>query len=205
MAFDGEMWISEPSWPADQRFARIVVASLQTRRWEASEAVLTRRQPWWLRISEDGEAIEEAGPLFEGGAVPPGMEVRTPVVAPALGGGLALATYCGPESPDWDLRLTPLSFDDSGRPRPAAALGPILAGRCRVVCPPAFSSDGGWVAAVQSDAHGRGAILRLDLARRPPASRPTPASAGRDEALAESCGGPEDDGRPADDPGGARR
>jgi hypothetical protein len=174
----GEVRISEPFWPTEPRFERIVVASLQIKRFVGSRPVLSDRQPWWFRLSEDGGSIEEAGPLFEPGAVPPGMVVRTPVVAPTPGGGLALATYSGAESLDWDLRLTPLSFDDSGRPRPAAALGPTLAGRCRAVCPPAFSSDGGWVAAVQSDTRGRGTLLRLDLASRSPAPRPIPATPG---------------------------
>jgi hypothetical protein len=167
----GEVQLSEPFWPADPRFARMIVVILQTVPRPGTHGFFSPRRPWWLRLNDDGNAIEEAGPLVDLSSMPDALEVHAPMVGPAPGGNLVLAAFSGPGDGSWDLRITPLTLDASGRPRPTPGLGATLAGHCQAMFPPAFSNDGRWVSAVQSGDQGRGTILRLDLA-----ARPTPAA-----------------------------
>ncbi len=175
------MQVWSPCWPDDPRFARIILAAISLPPPASSRMGMTPARIWWLRLDDAGDAIIDAGPVFDPGAIPAGRAVAAPSVATTADGELLLAYYLNVENGSWDLYLARLTFDEAGRPRAAPEPPRRLAGDCRPFVPAAFSSDGRWVSAVQLDRDGRGMVLRLDLAADetpdpPPAAALRPAA-----------------------------
>lgn len=168
----GAVRTTDPCWPTDPRFARIILVGLRLPWPESGRARYSTSRIWWLRLNPRGDEIVEAGPILD---VSSDTEARSPSVGPTADGGLALAYFTSRNSASWDLRVSPLTFDESGRPRPLNELGPRLAGRCLATTPPTFSTDGRWLTVVRTDGPGSLAVLRLDLATL--LSPTTPASA----------------------------
>ncbi len=169
--------VSDPCWPSDPRFGRTILAGVRTLEDAGAVARWSRSRLWWLRLSEDGDAIEATGPLIDADSLADDLEHHSPSVGRTADGGLVVAYFTGVDGPSWDLRLARLTLDDAGHPSVAAGSAPTLAERCRADIPPAFSGDGRWISVVRSDPLGRGSVLRIDLAaRRPTPPPPAPPS-----------------------------
>ncbi|HWE39342.1 MAG TPA: hypothetical protein VG406_22520, partial [Isosphaeraceae bacterium] len=192
----GNLQIWSPCWPDDPRFARTILAAISVQSTASPRGPMTPTRIWWLRLDDEGDAIIDAGPVFDPDAIPTGFEAAAPSVGTTPEGGLALAYYLRADRKTWDLHLAPLTIDDAGRPRVASGRVRRLAGPCRPFIPAAFSSDGRWISAVQLDPNGRGMILRLELAAdETPEPPPAPRVAGEKwapmatlvRALLEGC------------------
>ena len=72
--------LSEPFWTADPRLARIVVVGLRMPGLGIGRNRFYSSRLWWLRISDDGAAIEEAGPLLDLASIDDALEFRSPAV-----------------------------------------------------------------------------------------------------------------------------
>jgi hypothetical protein len=174
--------LGSPCWPDDARFARTILVVISTYSADTPRRPMSTARIWWLRLDDAGEAIVDAGPVFDPDAIPSDREVAGPSVGTTPGGGLVLAYYLSADRKAWDLHLAELTVDDAGRPRVASGAGRRLAGECRPFIPAAFSGDGRWISAVQFDRDGRGMILRLDLAADETPD-PPPGSARRADGV----------------------
>jgi hypothetical protein len=137
----------EPCCPSDPRLAQRVIVSLALASVEHDDQATPDSRLWWLRLSADCLAIEEAGRLIELGGrdredAPIAVE-RFPCISATPDGGLVLAFLTQRRgTPGLELRLAPLAIDPTtGRPRVEAATVRVVAGG-RAPMRPAFSRDG---------------------------------------------------------------
>jgi hypothetical protein len=145
--------IRDPVWPTDPRLGGRLIVSLSYR-LPGDDQQLSAGRLWWLKLSADGKAVVEAGPMTEpvrDSAWNHGEE-RFPNLAVTPDGRLTLAYlwHAGPEY-RWDLRLAPIGLDPkTGAPR-------LRAGDARTVTTghlgevPPFSADGRHVFAIVFD------------------------------------------------------
>jgi hypothetical protein len=175
---DRAVFLSDPHWPSDSRFSRTLFVSLRKTETIRRQPVYGCDEIWWLRISEDGCAIEDGGPLLKGAAEPSGAEAeeRCPIVGRTREGDLTLAYLRKVGTGPRELRALDLTFDDQNQ-RPVAQPGAGLkvADDC-LPCPPAFSSDGRHVLVLSGTSSHPAELRRLEIDAR---HNPTKVSAAR--------------------------
>ena len=144
------VFLAEPYLPADPSFSHLLFVGLRTTESKGGRPSSTPASIWWLRLSDGGGSIEEAGRLMD----PPsgGEEVneRCPILGRTSDGRpCAGLSPQGPRSHRTELRLLDLELDPETRcPRPAAGIGTKLADDC-LPNPPIISADGRWISVVQ--------------------------------------------------------
>jgi hypothetical protein len=160
---DHDVFISDPHWPTDSRFSRTIFVSLRSSLTTIPHPVYNSCEIWWLRLSEDGRAIEDGGRLLdvseESGDVD--VEERCPIVGRTPEGELTLAYLRKVSNQPWELRAVPIKFDAKAR-RPVAEPGPGV----RVTvdcqpCQPTFTTDGKHVLVVGVGSGTRGELRRV--------------------------------------------
>jgi hypothetical protein len=171
--------VRDPVWPTDPRLGGRLIVTLSYRP-SAAELALTPGRLWWLRLSDDGAAVVDAGPLTEtepaAGQRPLGRaEERFPNLAVTPDGALTLAYLWQRERTGvWDLRLARVAIDsETGDPMvPPEGVRTVAGGHLSEL--PPFSADGRYVYAVlDRDAATRAA----KVVPFPTAPSPTAASA----------------------------
>jgi hypothetical protein len=149
------LMLRDPVWSIDPRLGGRLIVSLQYRD-DRDHANLTRNRLWWLRLTADGTAIVDAGPLTD----PEQDHVRSregeeryPNVSKSPDGRLQVAylTRSGDDA-HWTLRLAPLALD-KGRPVVRSSEARVVADRQAGELSP-FSSDGQFIFSVTAEAHG---------------------------------------------------
>jgi hypothetical protein len=115
-------FLTDPVWPTDRRFKRLICVALNAQRQLGNHR--TAYEPsklWWLKMSEQGDAIVAAGRLTRrekgDGSVDPVAE-RSPYVAIGAGGRINLF-YIARESAarGWKVHSVPLDIDpETGEP-----------------------------------------------------------------------------------------
>jgi len=162
------VYIADPHWPSDARFGRLLFVALREIEPGGGRPRMTRTRLWWLRLDDDGGAIEGAGRLIPPGAGPEAgdVEERFPTVGIGPDGRPILGYLRKVGDAPWELHAVPIAADPAGR-RPPVVVGPgTKLADCCLPSAPALSTDGRWISAVTSDA-SRGAVLvRVDLATR---------------------------------------
>jgi hypothetical protein len=181
---DGEVRIADPTWPADPRLGGRIVVSLTYLERVGEKATFVPAQIWWLKLRDDGRAIEAAGRLtVHRGRPAVAVQERFPSVAATPDRGLALAYLSRPVGQaGWDLKLAPVVLDGGdGHPRARSRASVCLA-RDAAVSPPVFSPDGSCVLALRSPAKACTQAERFPVADALPArdvrqlaSRPDPS------------------------------
>lgn len=139
----GKIWLSDPSWPAEPRLAGKIVVSLTFSGETGPSAEPSGPQLWWLQLSPDRRAIEQAGRLTRPG---PETSERWPVISSSGDGAMRLAYLARRRGePGWRLRTAAVTIDPAtgaphaDQPEPTTQQGEGLP------VPPAFSADGRWV------------------------------------------------------------
>ena len=75
----GSVLVAEPVWPIHPRFRNLVFATLSFSNRPGDKTMNIPFKPWWFLMSEDGAAIEAAGPLL-----PQGSQSRLTVIRPNI-------------------------------------------------------------------------------------------------------------------------
>jgi hypothetical protein len=108
-------FLSDPVWPTDPRFKRLVLVALCSQRRASSGMTYEPSKLWWLKLSTEGDAIVAAGRLIEpektDGPSQPSAE-RSPYIAIGANGQISLF-YIARLSGDrgWKLHSSPLELD----------------------------------------------------------------------------------------------
>lgn len=158
------VFLSEPNWPSDPRFSHLLFVGLRKTVTSKARLSSTSTQIWWLRLSDDGGSIDEAGLLLEPSADGEESNYRCPTFGEAPGGRPVLAYYRRHERRSSELYVVPIDLDPESRcPRTASAPGSMIADRC-LTSPPFFSRDGRWISVVQGIGGDRGVVRRIPLA-----------------------------------------
>jgi hypothetical protein len=152
------LFLSDPHWPTDPRLSRVVFVSLRFKTRSSGHSAFNFSEIWWLRLSEDGTAIEEAKRLLDPGPGSAGFEERCPTIGQSPDGTLALAYLRKDRARYWELRKVKISLEGTDR-RPVASqgLGQKLADGCQP-CAPAFLKDGRHIMVIQAGDTVRGAV-----------------------------------------------
>ncbi len=166
---DGDPFILDPCWPDDPRMAHYLVVSLRIQPRD-SWAPYSTEQLWWLKLDDADTAIVAAGRMISpesNGRSNDVVEERYPTTASLPDGRLALAylTHRRGDS-DWRLCLLPIPFDSDQRVKTASQDEATTLAQDCLPTPPAFSTDGRLVGAVQRD-DGRGRIVRIPIGATP--------------------------------------
>jgi hypothetical protein len=122
-------FVTDPSWPTDRRLKRLVFVSLSPQRRLGNRMVFEPSKLWWLKMSEQGDAIVAAGRLtaldHASGPMDPTAE-RSPYIAVSATGQINVvytARKAGART--WKLQTVPLELDGTtGEPHVAATGGP---------------------------------------------------------------------------------
>jgi len=181
----GSVLVADPVWPIHPRFRNLMFATLSFSNRPGDKTMKVPFKPWWFLMSEDGAAIEAAGPLRPQGS-PSRLDGESakhfPNIAVAADGTISMIYLSKPQGARY-MRLegTTIEIDPaSGVPRILEERPPrVLAEECASV-PPVFSADGK-AAFVISAKSGRVIQCRVDLdeARKEVrlAGKPTPRAA----------------------------
>lgn len=155
------LYLAEPHWPTDPNFSRILFVSLRTSRRIRGEMESTPAQIWWLRLSEDGDSIEEAGRLFNPPASQPEANERCPTVGRTPDGRPLLAYFRKEGMQRANLYLIDIEFGPGMRhPGPVPGVGTKIADAC-LPSPPVFSGDGRWITIIQADGGSNRVVRRV--------------------------------------------
>lgn len=164
--------ISDPCWPADLRFLRTLLVSIQVQSPDGSVPP-PPADLWWLQLSLDGSQIVDAGRLIS--ATPasateaeaedtPARARYAPSVAVTPEGSLVLAYLSrGVSTGDWALHVAPLWLDEPTGAPLASAGEPLALDAWAHPSTPAFSSDGRWVACLVPNGGPTPRALRVAL------------------------------------------
>jgi hypothetical protein len=161
------VYLTEPDWPSDPRLRNIVFVGLRVTppaRTAGRKAGPT--QIWWLRLSDDGASIVEAGRLLEDSA--DGLDVieRCPIVGRSSAGRTVLAYFRKLPSQSLSLHVVDIEVDpERNCPRTVLGPGAKLADDC-LASPPVFSKDGRWLNIVRKTGGGRN-LSRIRLEEGP--------------------------------------
>jgi hypothetical protein len=159
----GDVYISDPHWSTDTHSNRIVVVALRLIEPNTGRQQYTRSQLWWLRLSEDGHSIKEAGRLVQPPTGVNDVEERSPSIGRTSDGRLALAYLRKTGFKPWELRMTPLDLDATGvRPLTLTSVGSRIAEGCQPFSP-IISSDGRCISYIQGDTPHVAIIRRVLL------------------------------------------
>ncbi len=162
MPCEGGVYLTEPCWPCDPRMRNIVFVGLRRMTRPPHGRVPSPSQIWWLRLSDDGGSIEEAGQLFEGTSDDPDLVERCPVLGRGPSGETVLAYFRRTPGQAMELHAVDIAMDAQRcAPRPVAGSERKLAENC-LASPPDFSSDGRWLSVVQV-AEGRRGLRKISL------------------------------------------
>lgn len=160
-----EAYLSDPCWPREPRFDRVLLVVVASRINLDGQPRPAHDRLWWVRLDEAGEAVIEAGPVFESPTVSGGGFLRSPVVATAADGGVVLA-YLSTDRPRegrWELRAARLAFDHSGRLEAPTQPADRLSECCSTDLPPSFNADATEVTILQADPGGGRRLLHVSL------------------------------------------
>jgi hypothetical protein len=162
---DRDLFVSDPHWPTDSRFSRTIFVSLRSIETGVPHPVFNTCEIWWLRLSDNGRAIEDGGRLLD---VPDDTaegeaEERCPTLGRTPEGKLSLAYLRKTDSQPWELRAVAITFDGKTR-RPVASpgRGVKLMVDCQP-CQPTFTTDGRHILVVGSGSGTRGELRRVEV------------------------------------------
>jgi hypothetical protein len=160
---EGDIYFSDPHWSTDASLNRIVVVALRLIEPNTGRQRFTKSQLWWLRLSEDGDSIKEAGKLVQPTTEVSDVEERCPSIGRTSDGRLALAYLRKIGSRPWELRMTPLTLDATGvRRLTLTSVGSKIAEGCQPFSP-IISSDGRCISYIQGDSPRFATIRRVEL------------------------------------------
>jgi len=167
----GKIWLTDPSWPAEPRLDGKVIVSLTFSGEIGPNAEPAGAQLWWLQLSPDRRAIQQAGRL-----IVPGLESsqRWPVISTSRDREIHLAYLARRRGePGWRLRTATVQIDPvSGHPCAESSEPRDQQGEGLPV-PPAFSADGRWVQITTKHGHAPVLVERFALACDAGGNRPT--------------------------------
>lgn len=157
------LFLAEPNWPSDPGFSHLVFVGLQERRMARGRPVSAPARIWWLRLSDDGHSIVDAGRLIADSGDGGEAVERCPTFGRSRDGRPVLAYHRKVAGRSSELYLVPLQVDPATRrPRPIAGPGTKVAGDC-LPTPPIFSRDGAWVDVIQPIGGLKGTVRRIPL------------------------------------------
>jgi hypothetical protein len=155
------VYLTDPCWPSDPRMRNILFVGLRCTPGPSRGGV-GPTQIWWLRLSDEGGSIEEAGQLLGGPTDSPAVVERCPVLGRSPAGGSLLAYFRGTKGQPMGLHVVQIEMDPGQDcPRAVAGSDATLAENC-LASPPVFSSDRRWLSIVQLAEGGRG-LRRIPL------------------------------------------
>jgi hypothetical protein len=162
----GAVIIQDPTWPTDPRLGGRLLVTLSYVVRKRDQIGFTAKQIWWLRLSRDGAAIEEAGRLIvpdEPGNTASAVAERLPSLWSGPDGVvLAFLSYIRNETGS-RLQVAPVVFDPTTKaPRVFVAKAAVLA-EDRMTVVPVFSSDGRWVLSARLAADARDSLDRFSV------------------------------------------
>jgi hypothetical protein len=170
----GDLYLSDPYLSTDTRLSRIVLVALRLIEPNTGRQRFTRSQIWWLRLSEDGHSVKEAGRLVEPTPGVADVEERCPSIGKTADGRLSLAYLRKVGMGPWELRVAPVALDSArARPLIVTTLGSMIAEAC-LPFSPTISSDGRYITYIQGDSPVTSTIRRVML---PGGSERSPALA----------------------------
>jgi hypothetical protein len=182
MPHDGGIYMSDPYWPNLAGFSRTLLVVIRPTDGIRNRKASTPSQIWWLRLSEEGDAVEEAGQLLESPSAGKDANERCPSLDRGPDGRPTLAYLRQTGSGRFDLHLSPIEIDaEGGRPRAPSGPGAKVAEDCHAN-PALFSRDGRWITFVQAT-NGLHAVIRrrpVDLEAGPAAVAAPSRAAGDD-------------------------
>jgi hypothetical protein len=165
MPHGGAIYLADPQWPDLPEFSRTLLVVLRQTESSRGRPVATTSQVWWLRLTEDGDAIEGAGRLLESNPSVRDANERCPSLGRGPDGRPALAYFRQSGAGQFDLYLAAIEFDtESGHPLAASGPGDRVAEGCHA-SPPLLSRDGQWITFVQATGSLHGAVRRKSVAR----------------------------------------
>jgi hypothetical protein len=159
----GDVYLSDPHWSTDTYSSRIVLVALRLIEPDSDRQRFTKSQLWWLRLSEGGHTIEEAGRLVRPSTEESDVEERCPTIGKTSDGRLALAYLRKVGARPWELRMTPLVRDTSRVEALAVtSVGTKIAEGCLPFAP-TISNDGRYINFIQGDSPRLATIRRVLL------------------------------------------
>ncbi len=154
-------FVSDPCLPANKRFNNILFVSHTKLVSSGRRSRFAKGRIWWLRLSDDGHAIEEGGPLFD--SSDGSVEMRFPTVGTDQAGGAVLAYLCRIEGGPWQLRTHSLTTDPVSRvPLVANDSDDSYQAACRPSSP-VYSSNGRDIFVLESRHVPSYVVLRIPL------------------------------------------
>ncbi len=160
---EDSVYLSEPNWSSDPRFAHLLFVGLRRAGTSQDHPASKAVEAWWLRLSDDGDSIEEAGRLIDSPTDGEDTNERCPTLALAPGGRPVLAYYRRSRRRLSELHVVPIELDpDRGIPRTVAGPGTKVADDC-LTTPPIVSRDGQWIGYIQGIGGYRGTVRRIPL------------------------------------------
>jgi hypothetical protein len=162
---DREVFLSDPHWPTDPRFSRIIFVSLRSIETTLPRSVSKPGTIWWLRISDDGRAIEDGGRLLDvtDESADDNVEERCPILGRTPGGALNVAYLRKVSREPWELRSVTINFDGKSR-RPLTLPGPgVKVMENCLPCQPTFTTDGRHILFVSVGSDTRGILRKVKL------------------------------------------
>ncbi len=147
---EGGVYLTDPCWPSDPRMRNIIFVGLRrTPPIAGGTRVSGPTQIWWLRLSDDGGSIEEAGQLLGKATDGPDVVERCPMLGCSPAGVPVLAYLRLMPGQPLALYVAEIDMDrEHGCPRLVAGSGAKVAENCQA-SPPIFSRDRRWLGVVQ--------------------------------------------------------
>ena len=163
---DGNVFISDVTWPEDPRMGGCVVVALreQSLMPEGGRSY-SRTQLWWLKLNFAGTEVVECGRLLppaEDGLADNQYDERSPTVG-TLPDGKLVVSYLLQRggSPAWELRVAPITLEaDRHLPVAHQSESQVLSVRCQPAYP-SFTSDGRWINAISGPTAAESHVTRF--------------------------------------------
>ena len=143
--------VTDPHRSTDPKLADLLFVSLRLVEDDRPNPKYSPAQLWWLRLGEDGRAVEGAGRLGTLESKGRRVDERCPAVGRLADGRFALSYLRQVDDRPWELLVAPLRIDESERPVLDAERKRVLVERC-VPSPPVFAADGRSIGVIRSDA-----------------------------------------------------
>ncbi|HEY2157494.1 MAG TPA: hypothetical protein VGH33_17840, partial [Isosphaeraceae bacterium] len=144
------VYLTDPCWPSDPRMRNIVLVGLRATAAPVNAGRMAGpTQIWWLRLSDNGASIVEAGRLLGETTDGPEVTERCPILGQSASGRPVLAYLHRLPSQSLSLYVVDIEMDlERNCPRTVVGSGAKLAENC-LASPPVFSKDGRWLNIVQ--------------------------------------------------------
>jgi hypothetical protein len=158
----GSAYVFDVCWPPDSRLRGLLLATVSVQHRIHGRLCYGPPALYWLRLDRAGTAIEDSGLIERRGESFEDRTERMPAVSAVPGGPLVIACMTRRVgSRHWDLETAALRVDPrTGIPTIEPGTSRVLARNCAPT-PPAFSSNGQWIACICPDESRAARVRRI--------------------------------------------